>query len=185
MHWYCWLGVMKSIWPVKKLSDEVLAWLSVWSEVQVICISSSWCHCHSIISCFIKIQIGLTFLCQFMQVFLKKWPLNGCLCLQCLMPWKMQYYTELLVVPIQGFLPATSVFHLEKSVHVCLSLCSDNDFWYLACEFFLTVSRPRKHSLRMTSSVDVTGKVTGEKSRDCVVSVECRSDWRLHLTKKK
>jgi len=27
----------------KKLSDEV--WLSVWGEVQMICISSSWCHC--------------------------------------------------------------------------------------------------------------------------------------------
>ena len=31
-----------------KLADEVLAWLSVWSKV------------HPIISCFIKIQIGLT-----------------------------------------------------------------------------------------------------------------------------
>jgi len=46
----------------KKLSDEVLAWLPVWSEVQVICIWSSWCYCHSIISCFIKLQDGLTFL---------------------------------------------------------------------------------------------------------------------------
>jgi len=42
----------------KKLSDEVLAWLSVWSLVQMICI----CHSHPIISCFIKIQSGLTFL---------------------------------------------------------------------------------------------------------------------------
>ena len=40
----------------KKLTDEVLAWLSVWSEVQVICISSSRCHYHPIISCCIKIQ---------------------------------------------------------------------------------------------------------------------------------
>jgi len=30
----CWLGGRKGIWPVKKLSGEVLAWLSVWSEVQ-------------------------------------------------------------------------------------------------------------------------------------------------------
>jgi len=43
----------------KKLSDEVLAWLSVRNEVQMICIWSSWCHCHLITSCFIKIQIGL------------------------------------------------------------------------------------------------------------------------------
>jgi len=35
----------------KKLSGEVLAWLSVWSEVQMICILSSWCHCHPVISC--------------------------------------------------------------------------------------------------------------------------------------
>jgi len=29
----------------KKLCDGVLAWLSVWSEVQT-CIWPSWCHCH-------------------------------------------------------------------------------------------------------------------------------------------
>jgi len=44
---------------LQKLSDEVLAWLSVWSEVQMICIWSSWCQCHPIISCFIKIRSGL------------------------------------------------------------------------------------------------------------------------------
>jgi len=43
------------------LSGEVLALLSIWSEVQMICIWSSWCHCHPIISCFIKIQNGLPF----------------------------------------------------------------------------------------------------------------------------
>jgi len=32
----CWFGVKKSIWPVKKLSDEVPAWLSIWSKVQTI-----------------------------------------------------------------------------------------------------------------------------------------------------
>jgi len=39
----------------KRPSDEVLAWLSVYSKVQIICIWSGWCHCHAIISCFIKI----------------------------------------------------------------------------------------------------------------------------------
>ena len=43
----------------KKLSGGVLAWLSVWSEVQT-CIWPSWCHCHC--SCFSKIQIGFIFL---------------------------------------------------------------------------------------------------------------------------
>jgi len=50
----------------KKLSGGVLAWLSVWSEVQT-CI----CHWHHMsqlmplpltVSCFSKIQIGFTFL---------------------------------------------------------------------------------------------------------------------------
>ena len=49
---------------LQKLSGEVLERLSVRRELQVICIWSSWCHCHPIISCFIKIQIGLTFLEQ-------------------------------------------------------------------------------------------------------------------------
>ena len=45
--WHCWLGGRKGIQPVKKLSGGVLAWLSVWSEVQT-CIWPSWCHCHSL-----------------------------------------------------------------------------------------------------------------------------------------
>jgi len=52
-----WLGDKKSIWPV-----EVTVWLSVWSKVHMICIWPSWCNCHPIISCFIKIQNGSAFL---------------------------------------------------------------------------------------------------------------------------
>ena len=49
---------------VHDLSGEVLAWLSVWSEMQT-CIWPSWCHSHSValtVSCSSKIQIGFTFL---------------------------------------------------------------------------------------------------------------------------
>ena len=59
---HCWFRVRKSIQPAKKLSDKVLAWLSVCSAVQMIRIWSNWCHCHPIISCFIKIHTDLTFL---------------------------------------------------------------------------------------------------------------------------
>jgi len=45
----------------KKLSVAVLSWLSVWSKVQMICLWSSRCHCHSIISCFIKTHNGSAF----------------------------------------------------------------------------------------------------------------------------
>jgi len=41
---------------------EIPAWLSLWSEVQMSGIWSSWCHCHPIISCFIQFQTVLTFL---------------------------------------------------------------------------------------------------------------------------
>jgi len=54
-------------------------WVSLWSEVQMICIRSSWCHSHPIISCFIKIQNGSAFLHQLTQVVLEKTPLNKCL----------------------------------------------------------------------------------------------------------
>jgi len=56
----------------KKLSDEVLAWLSLWSEVQLICIWSSRCHRHPIVSYFTKILTGLaSFWCRLIQVVLE------------------------------------------------------------------------------------------------------------------
>jgi len=74
--WCCWFGGRKEIWPVK-MSGEVLAWLSVWSEVQMICIWFSWCHCHPFISCSSKIQNGLPFPCRLTQVVLEKRPVKG------------------------------------------------------------------------------------------------------------
>jgi len=42
-----WLvGYQEEHAACKKLSDGVLAWLSVYSEVQMIWIWSCWCHCH-------------------------------------------------------------------------------------------------------------------------------------------
>jgi len=41
----------------KKLSDEMLAWLSVWIEMQMISRFSSCCYCHPIISYYIEIQV--------------------------------------------------------------------------------------------------------------------------------
>ena len=44
----------------KKQSGEVLAWLSVWSEVQT-CIWPSWCHCHSLSRASVKSRLVLPF----------------------------------------------------------------------------------------------------------------------------
>jgi len=73
--WHCWLGVRKSIRPVK-LSDEVLVWLSVWSEVQIVCIWSSWCHCHPKTPS--SSRPVLPFWYRLTEVVLEKRPLNGC-----------------------------------------------------------------------------------------------------------
>jgi len=72
------LGQQEGHLACKKLSGEVLAWLSVWSEVQMIDIWSSWCICHPIISCCSKIQNGLPFWCRLAKVALEERPLNGC-----------------------------------------------------------------------------------------------------------
>ena len=44
----------------KKLSGGVLAWLSVWSEVQT-CKWPSWCHCHSLSLASVKSRLVLPF----------------------------------------------------------------------------------------------------------------------------
>jgi len=63
----------------KKLSGEVLAWLSVWSEVQT-CIWPSWCHCHSLSLASVKSRLVLPFWYLLTQAVLEKAPLNGCVC---------------------------------------------------------------------------------------------------------
>ena len=63
----------------KKLSGEVLAWLSVWSKVQT-CIWPSWCHCHSLSLASVKSRLVLPFWYRLTRVVLDKGPLNGCVC---------------------------------------------------------------------------------------------------------
>ena len=61
----------------KKQSGGVLAWLSVWSEVQI-CIWPSWCHCHSLSLAPVKSRLVLPFWYRLTQVVLEERPLNGC-----------------------------------------------------------------------------------------------------------
>ena len=61
----------------KKLSGELLAWLSVWSEVQT-CIWPSWCHFHSLSLASVKSRFVLPFWYWLTQVAPDKGPLNGC-----------------------------------------------------------------------------------------------------------
>ena len=63
----------------KKLSGEVLAWLSAWSKVQT-CIRPSLCHCLSLSLASVKSRLVLPFWYRLTQVVLDKGPLNGCVC---------------------------------------------------------------------------------------------------------
>ena len=55
----------------------VLAWLSVWSEVQT-CIWPSWCNCHSLSLASVKSRLVLPFWYRLTWVVSNKGPLNGC-----------------------------------------------------------------------------------------------------------
>ena len=63
----------------EKLSGGVLAWLSVWSEVQT-SMRPSWCHCHSLSFASVKSRLVLPFWYRLTWLFLDKEPLNGCVC---------------------------------------------------------------------------------------------------------
>ena len=67
----------------KKLSGGVLAWLSVWSEVQT-CICPSWCHCHSLSLASVKSRLVLPFWYRPIWVVPEKGPLNGCMYVSCM-----------------------------------------------------------------------------------------------------
>jgi len=77
--WRCWLGGRKGIRPVKKLSGGVLAWLSVWSEVQA-CIRPSGFHCHSLSLASVKSRLVLPFWYRPTWVVPDKGSLDGCVC---------------------------------------------------------------------------------------------------------
>jgi len=134
--WHCWLGSRKSIQAIK-MSDEVLMWLSVWSQVQMICIWFSWFHCHSIISCFIKFVNGLPLWCQLTQVV----PERGC-------------YMGVIVraeIPACGHRGASTAIWLTHQDATVWDILSTQSHWCSAASFLPQVAartaRP-KHCCR-------------------------------------
>ena len=63
----------------KNLSGGVLAWLSVWSEVQT-CIWPSWCHCHLLYIASIRSRLVSPFWYWLTQIVPDKGLLSGCVC---------------------------------------------------------------------------------------------------------
>ena len=64
----------------KKLRGGVLAWLFVWSDMQI-CMRPSWCHCHSLSLASVKSRLVSPFWYRLTWVVPDKGPLNGCVCL--------------------------------------------------------------------------------------------------------
>jgi len=145
MHYYCLtfclqcvdtrLGIRKSTWLVKKLSAEVLVWLSLWSEVQTVCMWSSWCHCRlktpSSLASF-KSRLCLLFL---YWLTLEKRPLNGC---------------SVLVLFSMTFISSVSLFSAVVCCVVAAYLVNKYYYYYhcLICAFSaltLLVGRQEGH----------------------------------------
>jgi len=113
--------------------DEVLAWLSVWNKVQMTYIWSSW-HCHLIVSCFIKIQIGLTFLVPaYPGCTGKETVKRASVCLLLVV-----VHAGLLSVPLWD-LKYFSFTHSFVEYIIMAALCNREAIIFLPCSFFPSI----------------------------------------------
>ena len=119
----------------EKLSDEVVSWLSVCSKVQMICIWSSWCQCCPIIVCFIKIQIGLTFLVPAYHVVLEKRLLNGL----SVCPNEANQ-TVVPTMKVQSTLTTATTVKIKNVKSFFRVIQKANLFILLRCSLFLSLS---------------------------------------------
>jgi len=85
----------------------VLAWLSVWCEVQT-CIWPSGFHCHSLSLAPVESRLVLPFWYRLTWVVLDRGPLNGCVCV-----WYGMILTAVYLsfrTPIGGKLPPSPLW---------------------------------------------------------------------------
>jgi len=75
----------------KKLRGEVLAWLSVCSELQT-CIWPSWCHCYSQSLVLVKSRLVLPSWYWLTRIVPEKGPLNGCVCVYTIYLYSIYIY---------------------------------------------------------------------------------------------
>ena len=100
--WRCWLGGRKG---------EVLAWLSVWSEVQT-CIRPSWCHCHSLSVASVKSRLVLPLWYRLTWVVPDKGPLNVCVFVLT------SVYVCMCVIRCGGLFPMQHYLSISSTVSV-------------------------------------------------------------------
>ena len=76
--WRCWLGGRKRIRPVKNW--VVGCWRGYLSGAVQTCISSSWCHCHSLSLASVKSRLVLPFWYRLTRVSRKRAVKRMCVC---------------------------------------------------------------------------------------------------------
>ena len=124
--WRCWLGGRKGIRPVKKLSGGVLAWLSVWSEVQT-CIWPSWWTATHCLLLSVKSRSVLPFWYWLTRVVPEKGPLNG-MCGMCVFDpfcqvvWTFNCFINLIIIT-DWFVGSLLQRAAKKLVHICGAKC--------------------------------------------------------------
>jgi len=132
--WRCWLGGRKG---------GVLAWLSVWSEVQT-CIWPSWCQCHSLSLGSVKSRLISPFWYRLTRIVLDKWPLNGCVCC-CLLVLHylllLRSRTECYCVTVQVQCAYNLPWHSVAIVYVLLVL------WMTSCGHIMARNRQREKGI--------------------------------------
>jgi len=133
----------------KKNSGGVLAWLSVWSEVQT-CIWPSWCHCDSLSLSPVKSRLVLPYWYRLTQVVLEKRPLNGCSssCSSSNLNWITVHTSSCFMATVQIYCqhifssPVWTVRFCWNKVSLCYPLANGIADLYLIAENmreFLTV----------------------------------------------
>jgi len=113
----------------KKLSGGVLAWLSVWSDVQT-CIWPSWCHCHWLSLASVKSRLVFPFWCRLTRVVPDIGPLYVCVCVYLVTPEFVQPVSEEVTVVKWPW---------KCCVHVCMCGCV---MWYSGFTDFYASANP-------------------------------------------
>ena len=129
---HCWLKI---------LIADMLVWLSVWSEVQIVCIGPSWCHCHWLSVASVKSRLVLPFWCRLTQVILEKRSLNGCSSSSSFMELKY----ALLISDLHCYNCCKMCFEIWREQFVVRRMLLIKHFWSISSE--ITVSILELHEL--------------------------------------
>ena len=102
----------------------MLVWLSVWSKVQIVCIWSTWYHCHLKTSSSLALfqsRLILLFWYQLTQVVLEKRPLNGCSSSSCCCcKSQLQSVVVVLVLFVTFCQSSSNYYAFETSLKMCI-----------------------------------------------------------------